>query len=320
MRAWYDDNAAWTALLSPLAALYGAAVRLRRLAYRRGWLRSTRVGVPVIVIGNLTVGGTGKTPLVAALAWRLRERGLRPGLASRGYGGRVRRGVHRVTAASDPREVGDEPVLLARATGCPVAVAPRRVRAAELLVQAGANVIVCDDGLQHYALARDAEIAVVDAVRGLGNRRLLPAGPLREPPERLAETDLVLRRGVGGDFDLVPEDVRPVAGGGAPRPLGAFVGRRVHAVAGIGDSERFFDMLRAAGLEVTPHPFPDHHAFREEDIRFGAEALVLMTEKDAVKCARFADERHWYVPVTARLTDSAAARLDNLFERIPWNA
>lgn len=315
IRAWYD-GAAWTALLLPLAWLYGAFARLRRHAYRRGWLRAARMPVPVIVIGNLTVGGTGKTPLTAEVARRLRERGLRPGLASRGYGGRVRRGARRVTADSDPREVGDEPVLLARVTGCPVAVARHRARAARLLIEAGANVIVCDDGLQHYALARDAEIAVMDAARGFGNRRLLPAGPLREPPARLAETDLVLRRGAGGDFDLVPENARRVVEEGAPRPLEAFIGRRVHAVAGIGDPERFFDMLRAAGLEVIPHPFPDHHDFRERDISFDAEALVLMTEKDAVKCAAFADRRHWYVPVSAHLTDSAAMRLDDLFERI----
>lgn len=318
VRAWYD-GAPWTALLLPAAWLYGAVVCLRRHAYRRGWLHSTRVAVPVIVIGNLTVGGTGKTPLAAAVALRLRERGLRPGLAARGYGGRVRNDARRVTPDSDPREVGDEPVLLARVTGCPVAVAPRRARAAELLVDAGVNVVVCDDGLQHYALARDAEIAVMDAARGFGNRRLLPAGPLREPPARLAGTDLVLRRGACGDFDLVPEAARPVAGGGERRPLDAFAGQRVHAVAGIGDPERFFDMLRAAGLEVMPHPFPDHHVFRERDIRFGDEAAVLMTEKDAVKCIRFAGERHWYVPVTARLTESSAIRLDDLFDRIPWN-
>lgn len=313
VQAWYED-ASWTALLSPLAGLYGVAVRLRRHAYRRGWLRSTRVAVPVIVVGNLTVGGTGKTPLAAAVALRLRERGLRPGLAARGYGGRVRRGARRVTADSDPREVGDEPVLLARVTGCPVAVAPRRARAAELLIEAGANVIVCDDGLQHYALARDAEIAVVDAARGYGNGRLLPAGPLREPPARLAEVDLVLRRGAGADFDLVAEAARPVAGGEARRPLSDFAGTRIHAVAGIGDPGRFFAMLRAAGLEVVPHPFPDHHVFRERDLCFKDNAPVLMTEKDAVKCAGFAGERHWYLPVVARLSVDAARRLDALLE------
>lgn len=316
IRSWYAA-APWTPLLAPASWLYGAAVGLRRYAYCRGWLRSIRVAVPVIVIGNITVGGTGKTPLAAAVALRLRARGLRPGLAARGYGGRVKKGARRVMPESNPREVGDEPVLLARNTGCPVAVAPRRAEAAELLIEAGANVIVCDDGLQHYALARDAEIAVVDAARGYGNRRLLPAGPLREPLKRLAGTDLLLRQGAGGDFELAPGAARPVAGTGETRSLESFAGERVHAVAGIGDPERFFDMLRAAGMKVVPHPFPDHHAFREEDLRFEDDIPVLMTEKDAVKCAGFAREGHWYVPVTARLNEVAAVRLDDLLNRIP---
>jgi tetraacyldisaccharide 4'-kinase len=314
-RSWYRD-VAWNALLSPPAWLYGTVVRLRRRAYQRGWLRSIRIAAPVVVVGNLTVGGTGKTPLAAAVVQRLRERGRRPGLAARGYGGRVRHGARLVTAGSDPREVGDEPVLLARATGCPVAVARRRAEAAELLLGEGADVIVCDDGLQHYALARDAEIAVVDAARAHGNRRLLPAGPLREPLTRLEEVDLVLHQGRGGDFELRPEAARPVAGGDERRPLVAFAGRRVHAVAGIGDPERFFDMLRAAGADVVPHPFPDHHPFEARDIRFEDDTPVLMTEKDAVKCVDFADVRHWYVPVTARLSAFALNRLDALFDRV----
>lgn len=314
-RAWYGD-AAWPVLLSPLAWLYGLAVRLRRLAYRRGWLRTTRVAAPVIVIGNLTVGGTGKTPLAAAVALRLRERGLRPGLAARGYGGRARRGPSWVTPDSDPREAGDEPVLLARATGCPVAVAPRRADAAELLIGEGVDVVVCDDGLQHYALARDLEIAVVDAARGYGNGRLLPAGPLREPQARLAEVDLALRQGPGEDFELAPQALRPVTGGDARQPLSVFAGRRVHAVAGIGDPERFFAGLRAAGLSVLAHPFPDHHVYHGADILFEDQIPVLMTEKDAVKCARFADERHWYLPVEARLSAVARTALDDLLDRL----
>lgn len=314
-RAWYGD-AAWPVLLSPLAWVYGLAVRLRRLAYRRGWLRTTRVAAPVIVIGNLTVGGTGKTPLAAAVALRLRERGLRPGLAARGYGGRARHGPSWVTPDSDPREVGDEPVLLARATGCPVAVAPRRADAAGLLIGEGVDVVVCDDGLQHYALARDLEIAVMDAARGYGNGRLLPAGPLREPPARLAEVDLALRQGPGEDFELAPQALRPVAGGDARQPLSAFAGRRVHAVAGIGDPERFFAGLRAAGVSVLAHPFPDHHVYHGADILFEDEIPVLMTEKDAVKCARFADERHWYLPVEARLSAAAQTALDDLLDRL----
>lgn len=315
VRGWYR-GAAWTALLLPLAWLYGGVVRLRRLAYRLGWLHAARVGVPVLVIGNVTVGGTGKTPLAAAVALRLRERGLRPGLAMRGYGGRRVRRPRRVEAGSDPREFGDEPVLLARRTGYPVAVAPRRAEAAALLVGAGVDVVVCDDGLQHYALARDAEIAVVDAARGYGNGRLLPAGPLREPLARLRDVDLSLRQGRGEDVELRPEPARPVTGAGEARPLAAFAGQRVHAVAGIGDPGRFFAALQDAGLVVTPHPFPDHHPFRPGDISFADDRPVLMTEKDSVKCGAFADARHWYVPVTAHLREDARARLDALLDRL----
>lgn len=315
-RAWYRRGSGWTAALLPLAWLYGAVVRLRRLAYARGWLASTHPGVPVIVVGNLTVGGTGKTPLAAALATRLAERGRRPGIVSRGYGGRAGDVPQAVAADADPAELGDEPVLLARRAGCPVAVCRRRAPAARYLVcEHGVDVIVADDGLQHYALARDAEIAVRDAARGYGNGWLLPAGPLREPLSRLKSVDLELVQGAGGDFGLAGDQAVPVAGGAA-RPLSDFAAAAVHAVAGIGDPERFFAMLRAAGLRPIPHPFPDHHRYTAADLAFGDDAAVLMTEKDAVKCTAFAEPRHWYVPVTARLEAAAATRLDSLLERV----
>lgn len=313
-RVWYGEagGAAW---LRPLAVLFGAVVRLRRAAYRAGWLRSEPVGRPVIVVGNLSVGGTGKTPLVIELARRFRERGLKVGIVSRGYGGRARAPML-VSEASGPEVAGDEAWLMYRRTGGPVAVGRDRAAAARLLVQAGAGLILSDDGLQHYALARDAEIVVIDAGRGLGNGRLLPAGPLREPPARLAEADAVVLNGgprpewpQAIPMRLVPGDVLPLDGRQTARPLAAFAGQRVHAVAGIGNPGRFFAMLRAHGLVVEEHPFPDHHAFAASELGFGDPSPVLMTEKDAVKCASFHDARLWYVPVRCELAPPDAQRL-----------
>lgn len=308
-RAWYRPGGAWWPLL-PLAWLFGRVVALRRAAYARGWLRSRRVGVPVLVIGNITVGGSGKTPLVILIVRTLQARGLRPGVVSRGYGGRSGRYPLRVTATTPTAVAGDEPVLIARRAGVPVAVDPDRARAAAALVaEAGVDCVVADDGLQHYRLARDMEIAVTDARRGLGNRRLLPAGPLREPPGRLDGVDLSLVHGAGGDFELVPGAAQSLDHT-STRALADFVGRPVHAVAGIGDPGRFFAMLRGCGLTVIEHPMPDHHVYTAGELMFDDDAPVLMTEKDAVKCADLAAETRWYVPVDARLTEAGAARLE----------
>lgn len=313
-RAWYRPGAGWWPL-RPLAWLFGRVVALRRAAYARGWLRSRRIGVPVLVIGNITVGGSGKTPLVILIVRLLQARGLCPGVVSRGYGGRAESYPQRVTAATSTAVAGDEPVLIARRAGVPVAVDPDRARAAATLVaEAGIDCVVADDGLQHYRLARDMEIAVTDARRGLGNRWLLPAGPLREPPGRLDIVDLSLLHGAGGDFELVPgaahslDDSRTLA-------LADFVDRPVHAVAGIGDPTRFFDMLRGCGLTVIEHPMPDHHVYTARDLTFDDHGPVLMTEKDAVKCADLSADTHWYVPVDARLTEAGAARLERALAR-----
>ena len=317
-RIWYAGApGAW---LLPLSLLYRAVIGLRRAAYAAGLLKQTRVDVPVIVVGNLTVGGTGKTPLTAWLVARLLALGLRPGIATRGHG-RRQGGALRVTPASTAAEVGDEPLLLARRTGVPVCVAARRAEAARQLRDAGCDVVVCDDGLQHLALARDLAIVVVDAARGFGNGRRLPAGPLREPASRLDRADLVVVNVAGGlampagvgegalRMHLEGELALPVAGKGSPRPLAGFRGQRVHAVAGIGNPQRFFAQLRAAGLDFDARPWPDHHAFQAADITFADAAPVLMTEKDAVKCAAFAGERHWYVPVEATFDAPDEARL-----------
>ena len=315
--AWWHDGSTppWHARL--LAAIYGNLTALRRGAYRRGWLRRLRAGAPVVVVGNITAGGTGKTPLVIALVARLRAEGWTPGIASRGHGRDDEATPRWVDADSAAAQVGDEPLLIARATGAKVRVDRDRVAAAKALVAAGCDVVVCDDGLQHYRLARDIEIEVQDARRRYGNGRLLPAGPLREPVERAADCDFrVLNLGVASEADVQRDSglgewpmrlqvgaAQPLHGGRA-QPLSAFAGQRVHAVAGIGDPERFFAMLRDAGLGVVPHAFPDHHAYVAADFAFGSRLPVLMTVKDAVKCAQLTDAQAFMVPVDAVLPEA----------------
>ena len=310
-RVWYDRASSWWLL--PLSAVYGAAAGSRRWLYSSRLRKSARMSVPVVVIGNVSVGGTGKTPLVCWLVARLIQLGFKPGVVTRGYGGTA---VHArlVDAAADPDVVGDEPVLLARRTGAPVAIGRDRPAASRLLVTAGCDVVVSDDGLQHYALARDCEIVVVDGDRRFGNGRLLPAGPLREPESRLGRVDAVVVNGgpvpsLDGAFcmRLEAHDALGLLGGEV-RALSEFAGLAVHAVAGIGHPERFFNMLRAHGIEVTGHPLPDHARLQAADITFPDHRPVLMTEKDAVKCARIAGPLHWCVPVSASFDagDSAA--------------
>jgi len=324
--AWYAPRpTVVSTLLRPAAALFGAAVALRREMFRRGWRDSERLPVPVVVVGNITVGGAGKTPLALALADALAARGRRPGFVSRGYGGGDE-GPRAVIPTDDPHVVGDEPLLLA-ASGHPVWIAHRRVAAARGLVEANpqVDVIIADDGLQHYALARDVEIAVVDAARGLGNGLMLPAGPLREPAARLAEVDavvaLVADRAAAAAFaprgDAAREtamwlepagwrNLRDPARAAAPAqwPRG-----RIHAIAGIGRPERFFDTVRALGIDAVCHPFRDHHPFVPADLAFPGAAAILMTAKDAVKCAAFADERCWCLPVRAHLDPALTERV-----------
>jgi tetraacyldisaccharide 4'-kinase len=313
---WYGRRS--TAWLVPLELLFRGAVALRRALYARGLLRSEHMPVPVVVVGNLTVGGTGKTPLVLWLADALRARGLAPGIVSRGYGGAARAAPVRVDPAGDAGVVGDEALLLAQRSGCPVVVGARRAQAARVLVEAGVDVVIADDGLQHYALGRDVEILVLDGERGLGNGRCLPAGPLREPASRIAQVDAVVVQegetgrdpGIAGALHMrLRERALVPLAGGAPRALSELAGQRVHAVAGIGNPERFFAWLRARGLDVIAHPHPDHAAYRPEDLQFGDELPVLMTEKDAVKCARFAGPRHWSVSVDVVLDPADAEAL-----------
>jgi tetraacyldisaccharide 4'-kinase len=263
-------------------------------------------------VGNLTVGGSGKTPLTLWLAGELRKRDIKVGIVLRGYGGRAQQpGL--VARHSSAEDVGDEALLLARRSGCPVAVGRDRVAAARLLVEQGVELILADDGLQHLRLKRDLEIVVVDGERRFGNGRLLPAGPLREPVGRLKTVDVVVvngARGEAGELSYVLQSTDALSLiSNTSRPLKEFGMTPVHAVAGIGNPERFFRMLEGHGLQVMRHPFADHHAFQSEELKFTDDLPVLMTEKDAVKCSRFAGPEHWCVPVEAVMQPPQAQRL-----------
>lgn len=274
----------------------------------------------MIVIGNITVGGSGKTPLVLWLAQLLRQRGYRPGLISRGYGGAAATWPQSVGTDSDPRMVGDEALMLARCSGCPMVVGPDRVAAArQLLAEHDVNVILSDDGMQHYRLARDIEIAVLDGERRLANGLCLPAGPLREPGTRLKSVDFVVANGHAeqGEWAMQLEAGEAILlTSGERRPVSAFSAAPVHAVAGIGNPGRFFQMLRTMGLEPIEHAFADHHPYRKGELDFNDAAPVLMTEKDAVKYFSYAGNRHWYLPVTARLSEEFGERLCAALEKV----
>lgn len=310
-RRWYEPRPPLG--LIPFAGLFRLAVAIRQAVYRRGWKTAGRLPVPVIVVGNLTVGGTGKTPLTIWLVEFLRASGYKPGVVSRGYGGRKQNKPLAVGADSDPDEAGDEPVLIARRTGCPVYVFPRRAEAGRALLAAhDCDILIADDGLQHYALARDVEIAVVDGERRFGNGFCLPAGPLREPVARLNTVDLVVCRGRAEDgeylLSLDSDEAVNLFDDTLHKPLPGFVGEKLVVVAGIGFPQRFFTGLKQAGLSFEERPFPDHHRYIREDL--GPEdAQVLMTEKDAVKCRGFGDGRLWAVPLKAQLPPSFGEEL-----------
>ena len=314
---WNTVNGLSIALL-PLSLLFSLVAGFRRLAYRIGLLHIRRFPLPVLVVGNITVGGTGKTPLVTWLADHLRSQGWRPGIVSRGYGGSARHWPQQVRADSDPATVGDEAVMLAALTACPMCVGPDRPAAVEALLQhTDVNIVISDDGLQHYALARDLEIAVLDGERRLGNGFLLPAGPLREPKTRLRSVDLVVVNGQAeeGEFsmELHQPSVRPLTGGEA-MDLSRFSGAPVNAVAGIGNPQRFFDLLGRHAIDVRPHPYPDHHAFEAGDLAFDDDLPILMTETDAVKCRRLPCRNCWVVHVDAQPNAGFVQRLNTALE------
>ena len=321
-RAWYRRPIRLLWLLWPLEILYRTVVALRRIRLQR---RAKPQQTTVIVVGNITVGGTGKTPLVIALVRWLQAEGYKPGVISRGYGGQAPYYPFVVTASGRPEQTGDEPLLIASSADCPVVIGPDRVAAlAEIERRFGCDVVISDDGLQHYALQRHIEIAVVDGVRGFGNGHCLPMGPLREPARRVDEVDLLVINGESAlswrrpYSEMQLEPAKPVnLLSGKSRDIAEFEGR-VHAVAGIGNPRRFFTTLLELGLSPIAHPFPDHHRFIEEDLRFEGDFPLVMTEKDAVKCRAFATDNMWFLPVQAALPasfyTSLKRKLKNLSE------
>ena len=320
---WQTRNGVAWALL-PLSWLYCLVVALRRTAYRSGMLVSRGLPVPVIVVGNISVGGTGKTPLVIWLVRHLKTLGYAPGIVTRGYGGAGSRWPRTVREESDPAEVGDEAVLLARHGDCPVVAGPERVESGRMLVEEyRCDLIVSDDGLQHYVLNRDLEIAVIDGEHRFGNGFCLPAGPLRELPARLRSVDLVVTNGSAAADELWmrlrAERAVNLRDPLSVKSLEAFRGERIIAVAGIGNPGRFFGMLRGFGLHIEERPFPDHHGFGPRDLAGFGETPGLMAAKDAVKCERFAGGNCWYVPVETRTHPAFIHRLNRLLTGLREN-
>jgi len=317
-RLW-EKRSIGAILLLPLSGLFCLLVWLRRYGYRKGYLSRSRVAVPVIVVGNITTGGTGKTPLVIAVVNILKQAGFKPGIISRGYGGKARSWPQQVRPDADPVMVGDEPVIIARRTGCPMAVGPNRVEAINaLLAHHECDIVISDDGLQHYALERDVEVVVVDGMRRFGNGWCLPAGPLREPVSRLSEVDLIVTNGtpVGDEYpmDYVGRQWINVQDNSRTAEMTKFAGQCVHAIAGVGNPQRFFNMLRDEGMEVIEHTYPDHYAFQADDFDFEEKRPILMTEKDAVKCERLGLEDAWYVPIQANIQKKFHYHLLNVLE------
>ena len=321
-KTWWAKRTTLTAtLLSPLSWLYGVVVAARRELYQRGIFKRSHPGVPVIVVGNIVVGGAGKTPVVQAVVRCLRQAGYRPGIISRGYPVSPKK-PRSVSVRSIPSDVGDEP-LLHFALGVPVVVCADRVAAATSLLEKNpeVNIIVADDAMQHYALMRDIEIEVVSSERGYGNGKLLPAGPLREPRARARQSALrlmpswltpsggdyksgnhhVVRRKLGLPYALV-EPTRQVA-------FATFSQSRPAVVAGIANPRQFYDALWRAGVQGQLYPFPDHHAFRQTDFATLGDRAIMMTEKDAPKCRSFADHRMWVVPLTVHLAPETKRKL-----------
>ena len=319
-KIWYSKNLFSTILL-PLSWLFRVVATSRKIYYR---LRNSKLNPPetfVIVVGNITVGGTGKTPFVIWLAQQCKNKGLRVGVIARGYKRRNEQQIIEVNSHSLPEEVGDEALLLAEKTTCPVIVATERSQAVGLLTSKyEIDVVIADDGLQHYKLPRNFEIAVVDAERKFGNGRYLPAGPLRESIARLKSCDLVVNNGNDDSnqysFEIKYDNAVSLFSDSVCRPLGDFKSSTVHAVAGIGNPARFFKILHAAGMRIIEHRFPDHHAYQEADLEFNGNDVVLMTEKDAVKCKKFISKDIWYLPISLSPNNALKERVSTLIEGI----
>ena len=319
-KVWYSKNI-FSLLLSPLSLIYISIIYLRHTLYHLGLISITKINVPTIVIGNIVAGGTGKTPLVIWLAKHFKDKGFLPGIVSRGYGGTYLSNIELVKPTSNPLLVGDEPVIIARNTNCPVVVAKKRAKGAKKLVEKyNCNIILCDDGMQHYSLARDIEIAVIDGQRRFGNNYCFPAGPLREPKSRIFKADLIVSkynaRTCEHKMDYTYKQLVSLNELSKTIPISDLHGMTVHAIAGINNPDHFFSYLRSHKLELIIHKFPDHYSYTEDDVKFNDNFSVVMTEKDAVKCLNYSSDKHWYIPISAELSKSFACDLDKLMGKI----
>lgn len=309
LKFWYRKSII-AYLLAPLSWIFQLSCRLRFYFYH--YLKAKQTfPVPIIVVGNLTVGGTGKTPLVSWIIHMLKEQGYNPGIVMRGYGSSLKNDAFEIVAMhSHAVAVGDEPLMLRQKADCPLVIGKNRPQAVKALLKAfpKVNIVISDDGLQHYALARDIEIAVIDGKLRFGNGFCLPVGPLRESKQRLKSVDFIVANGnaMPGEWVMGTQLgalAQRVNNNDITQPIEAWQGKTVHAVAGVGNPERFFAALRAKGINVIAHPFPDHYAFKQEDITFNDDLMVVMTEKDAVKCRTFASDRVFCIPLEVKLQD-----------------
>ena len=319
-KVWYSKNI-FSLLLSPLSLIYISIIYLRYTLYQLGLISITKINAPTIVIGNIVAGGTGKTPLVIWLAKYFKDKGFLPGIVSRGYGGTYLSNIELVKPTSNPLLVGDEPVIIARNTNCPVVVAKKRAKGAKKLVEKyNCNIILCDDGMQHYSLARDIEIAVIDGQRRFGNNYCFPAGPLREPKSRIFKADLIVSkynaRTCEHKMDYTYHQLVSLNELSKTIPISDLHGMTVHAIAGINNPDHFFSYLRSHKLELIIHKFPDHYSYTEDDVKFDDNFPVVMTEKDAVKCLNYSSDKHWYIPISAELSKSFVCDLDKLMGKI----
>lgn len=320
---WYRSSLSWlTVLLLPFSWVFRFIVFLRYFFYKICTKKTKHFSVPVIVVGNITVGGTGKTPFVIWLAQYLRNKGFKPGIVSRGVGGKKLKTPYWVDVNTDTALVGDEALLIARRAQCPMVAGINRVAVIEELLQkSDCDIVISDDGLQRYTMGRDIEIVMVDGLRYFGNQQLLPAGPLREPFSRLNRVDIIVVNS-GNESSVLGEKAGlmrlhgnkfvSVQNPDHTQSLEYFKNKKVHAVAGIGNPERFFALLRQQQIHLIEHVFKDHYFYQPQDIEFHDDLPVIMTEKDAVKCIGFAKEKHWYLPVEASVSDDITKKLETL--------
>lgn len=323
-RFWYQKQSVYSKLLLPLSCVYRVIIKTRRWLYQHEILKSCHFNIPIIVVGNITVGGTGKTPLVIGLVTWLKSQGYCPGIVSRGYGGKARDLPKLVNVTSDPYCVGDEAVLIAQKTLCPIVVDSNRSRAVRYLMRNfPCDIVVSDDGLQHYRMIRDIEIAIVDGMKKMGNEYCLPAGPLREPKSRLKKVDFIITHHNmkinDYYFYLKTKMVYQLSNPLKQQPLSHFQNQRVHAVTAIGNPDRFFGQLRDAGIHIIPHVFSDHYYYKSTDLNFKDDFNILMTEKDAVKCRSFLNKKMWCVPVEAYISQKFTSDLLRKLQRINRN-